>query len=251
MQFALSSLWKKTKGAKAVNFFGCFTPPSRDDPLVRHLQNHGYEVKHLALCKTFSEHVAMGDSALNLVTHPTALPAAEKLDMPHLYIPVCYDGTELAAQYDAVCAALGIPRLTPENPDFSPLVGRHIVIDDGATWRPYSLAQRLLSEGIPVTRIFTDAPAPAEGAAAKILRGGVDIVPNTPQATDDMPRFADKTALAVGCHAAYMAGTDYYLPLIAFGGDGRLPQLAKQLAQAARTPKPPAGRFELARGCCL
>ncbi|MPN16494.1 hypothetical protein SDC9_163838 [bioreactor metagenome] len=108
-----------------------------------------------------------------------------------------------------------------------------------------------MSEGIPVTRIFADAPPPPEQAAAKILAGFVDIVPNTPQATSDMPRFADPSALAVGCHAAYMANTNYYLPIIAFGGDGRLPQLANQLVQAALTPKPPAGRFELARGCCL
>jgi len=251
MQHALSSLWQTHFATKAVNFFGCFTPPDPCDPLVRHLQIHGYEVKHLALCKTFAEHVAMGDSALNLVTHPTALPAAKALNMPYLYIPVCYDDAELAAQYEAVCAALDIPLLTPEKPDFSTLAGRRIVIDEGATWRPYSLAQRLLSEGAVVTRIFSDAPPPPEQAAAKILSGFVETVPNTPQATADMPRFSDKAALAVGCHAAYMTGTHYVLPLIAFGGDGRLPQLAGQLAQAALAPHPAAERFELARGCCL
>lgn len=251
MQFALSSLWKKAKIEKAVNFFGCFTPPHPDDPLVLHLQNHGYEVRHLALCKTFSEHVAMGDSALNLVTHPTALPAAKELDIPYLYMPVCYDDAELAAQYEAVCAALELPLLTPEAPDFSPLAGWRIVIDDGATWRPFSLAKRLLSEGIAVTRIFADAPAPPEQAVAKILTGFVDIVPNTPQAVADMPRFADPSALAVGCHAAYMTDTNYYLPLIAFGGDGRLPLLARQLTQAAAAQRPSPERFDLARGCCL
>lgn len=251
MQLALSSLWKKAKEAKAVNFFGCFTPPHPDDPLVLHLESYGYEVKHLATCKTFSEHVAMGDSVLNLVTHPTALPAAKALDIPYLYIPVCYDDIELSAQYEAVCAALGVPRLTTEKSDFSALVGRRIVIDDGATWRPWSLAQRLLAEGAAVTRIFADVPAPAEGAAAKILQGFVDIVPNTPQAVADMPRFADPSALAVGCHAAYMTDTNFYLPLIAFGRDGRLPLLARQLAQAAITPRPAAERFDLARGCCL
>ncbi|HWP80823.1 MAG TPA: hypothetical protein VN446_09305, partial [Candidatus Acidoferrum sp.] len=251
MQFALSSLWERTRRAKAVNFFGCFTPPGSDDPLPRHLQAHGYEVRHLACCKTFSQYVAMGESALNLVTYPTALPAAKALDMPYVYMPVCYDDAELAAQYGAVCEALDIPLPAPEKPDFSPLAGRRVVIDDGATWRPFSLAKRLLSEGVTVTRIFADAPMPLERAAADSLAGLAQIVPNTPQAMADMSRFADPAALAIGCHAAYMADTNCYLPLIALGGDGRLPQLAKQLAQAAAAPKPPAGRFDLARGCCL
>jgi hypothetical protein len=251
MQFALSSLWRQTKKVKAVNFFGCFTPPHPEDPLVRHLESRGYEVKHLALCKTFSQHVEMGNSVLNLVTHPSALPAAKALDMPYIYIPICYDDAELTAQYEAVCAALDIPLLTPQKPDFSPLVGRHIVLDDGATWRPFSLAQRLMAEGAAVTRIFADAPPPAEQAAAKNLCGFVDTVLSTPQAMAGMQAYTDRTALAVGCHAAYMTGTNYFLPLIAFGGDGRLPLLAGQLAQAAATPRPAAERFELARGCCL
>ncbi|HWQ50534.1 MAG TPA: hypothetical protein VN369_01920, partial [Terriglobales bacterium] len=120
-----------------------------------------------------------------------------------------------------------------------------------ATWRPFSLAKRLLSEGVTVTRIFADAPPPLERAAADSLEGLAQIVPNTPQAATDMPRYADPSALAVGCHAAYMADTNYFLPLIAFGGDGRLPRLAEQLIQAAMTPKPAAERFVLARGCCL
>ncbi len=251
MQFALSSLWKKEAGAKSVNFFGCFTPPDLEDPLVCHLQSHGFAVQHLGCCKTFSEHVAMGESVLNLVTHPTALPAAKILDMPYLYMPVCYADDELAAQYEAVCMALELPLLTLEKSDFSPLVGRSIVIDDGATWRPFSLAERLIAEGATVTRIFADAPPPAEQAAAERLGGLVDIVPNTPQAAADMPRYADKEAFAVGCHAAYMTGTEHFLPLIAFGGDGRLPLLAGQLTQAVITPRPAAERFELARGCCL
>ncbi|MBR4206940.1 MAG: nitrogenase [Clostridia bacterium] len=199
------------------------------------LRENGFRHSEIQQAKTFSEYLELARAAFALTTQPAAIPAgkmlAEKHGMKHLHLPFSFDADEIEAQYEKLCAALGIPV-----PDWSQnraeceaamreakrVIGDvPVVIDYTAFSRPLSLARLLLKHGFRVKRIYADSFTGEEKEDFEALKHEAPqlmIWPTVHPSMRVMPRDGDPRTLAVGQKAAYFTSSPHFVNVVENGG---------------------------------
>ncbi len=269
MHKEICSLFEKARKDKAVNVIGSFLPPKRDGELAAYLKENGYTVRHAYSCKSYYGLKAMGNSALNLVVHDSALPAAKelytRLSQPYVSLVTGDIFRDMPEKYGEVCSLLGLPAPDTDamvretsrvlDAEAKRLRGRSIVIDDGATSRPYSLARTLIEHGFNVKRLFCCGCPRTEADALAALSEDMEIIsgdaPSLHSAYAEK-RYFDSEAVAIGETAAYLSDTRHFItPLVFDGAFGYsyLADTARGLGAAADNERPLTDILETARGC--
>lgn len=167
-QSIYSLLETRKKRPDSVNLMGYFAPLSSGSELRMLLQQIGVrKIREVSSCADFNEFLDMAEANFNLVLNPEARPAAqdlqERLGIPSIELTRLYQVDRIAAQYDALAAALGVSfsydtyrdkaresmkRFRSAYPDAVFSVGEAINAD------PFELALALVRYGFKVKEIF-------------------------------------------------------------------------------------------------
>lgn len=223
MHTLLSSLLQRTEAERAVNVLGSFTPPEEGQELFEHLKAHGFEIRHAYRCLSFDEFCAMGNSRLNLVLHPSAIPAAralkERLDMPWVDLTIVQDEETLRDAYRAVCAQLDISDVDLTGVQAGcmaalvqlkdALKARPLRLDDGYARRCDLLAEALIKGGVPVEHLF--ASGLSEESVRALEERGVQVSGSDEiTCAFDAGQYARAQAVCAGDYAAWVSGSRHY-----------------------------------------
>ena len=76
---AVAGLFEKTGSERNALWLGHYLRPDKDDPLVCRLSEHGIKSHHLLDCTSLDDVKLCGNSLVNIVASPVALPAARSL----------------------------------------------------------------------------------------------------------------------------------------------------------------------------
>ena len=167
-QSIYSLLEKVPRKPDSVNFLGYFAPLDDRSELRTLLRQIGVKkIREVSACGSYGEFMSMGEANFNLVLNPEARPAAqdlqERLGIPSIELTRLYQIDRIAAQYDALAAALGVEwdyapfrekakesmkRFRAAFPNASFSVGEAVNAD------PFELALALVRYGLEVREIF-------------------------------------------------------------------------------------------------
>ena len=167
-QSIYSLLEPMPKKATSVNILGYFAPVDESCELRDLLIKAGIrKIREVSSCESYSEFLNMAEANFNLVLNPEARLAAqdleERLGMPSIELTRVYQIDRIAAQYDALGAALGVrfsyetyrnearesmKRFRDAYPDAVFSVGEAVNAD------PFELALALVRYGFTVREIF-------------------------------------------------------------------------------------------------
>lgn len=218
----------------AVNLIGSNRPLHQGNELYEILGQNGFALRHISQCRTLADYQTMAESRLDLVISPMGRAAAEDLrgrvSIPYQFHPLTFDHGEIDAAITSICQALGIPV-----PDLAPyraaciekvqktaeaLKGIPIVLDGGASLRPFSLARFLIENGFSVKSLYADACPPFEAAALSWLDDHAPNLELLPLEGDAAPRMRRELphAIAIGQRSAYQNSTGHLVNLIADNG---------------------------------
>ena len=134
------------------------------------LKNAEYKIKHVGQCSSFDDFMSMQQSKLNLVLHPCAKMAAERMEelakIPYQLAFNTYDPDEIETYYNSLEQNLNIRladfteykqnaieaiKQTQKIIDNTP-----VAIDYQSVLKPFSLAKVLVEYGFNVKAIFCD-----------------------------------------------------------------------------------------------
>lgn len=244
------------KNPKSVNIVGNDRPTDEDSQLVKLIRGSGFTLRDICLCRDYDEYLQMAESALNIAYTPTGKNAAEslleRLGIPYLYLPVCFERESILQNYASLCEKLGIAV-----PDFSDeisaaekaledtrkLVGDvSVAIDFTAVTRPFELAKVLCEHGFNVKYIIADGVG-EEGDSfdwLKINRPELEIYAAANVNILHMHEETHEPVLAVGQKAAYYFATDNFVNIVMNGGYygfSGIKKLAELMADAYTTAK--------------
>lgn len=265
MQKLFGGAFERTGADRAVNVLGSFTPPEEGQELLDHLRAHGYEARHVYRCETLDQLRKMGNSALNLVVHPSAVPAARdlqaRLSMPWVDLTAISDEAALIAAYDAACRALNLPPVNVKdakarcmdalNALKGALNGRPLRIDDGYARRCDLLAGFLAKNGLPVETLFASGLSDETRAAL----AGLDVrveESDAPECAFAADQFHNPEAVCAGDYAAWASGSRHYAIGLTFSsrfGFGGLTSALCDLMQACRAERPMDEMRHCGTGC--
>ena len=225
--------------------------------LVTQLRQNGWEILEIQRTHTYAEYQTLAGAALCMTNQPGAIPGGKLLEdrfgMPHLHLPVSFDYDEIAANWQRLGEAAGIPV-----PDFASEIDKceaaltrakasigdaPVEIDYTVTSRPLSLARMLLSHGFRVTKVYLDGISGEEQDDFLALQKTCPDLLLSPTVDPVMrvrPRETEETTLAVGQKAAYFTGTDRFVNLVengGFWGYHAVHGMAELMREAWETPK--------------
>ena len=167
-QSIYSLLAPMKKKPSSVNLMGYFAPVSEDSELRGLLRQVGVKtIREVSACQDYDDFQSMAEANFNLVLNPEARPAAqdleERLGIASIELTRLYQVDRIAAQYDALGAALGVTfdyeadrekakssmkRFRTAFPDAVFSVGEAINAD------PFELSLALVRYGFAVKEIF-------------------------------------------------------------------------------------------------
>ncbi len=167
-QSIYSLLEPVAKKADSVNIMGYFAPLDSSCELRDLLRSIGVrKIREVSACEDYRDFLQMAEANFNLILNPEARPAAqdleEKLGTASIELTRLYQIDRIAAQYDALGAALGVrfsydeymdkakesmKRFRAEYPDAEFSVGEALNAD------PFELALALIRYGFAVREIF-------------------------------------------------------------------------------------------------
>ena len=112
-QSIYSLLAPMNKKPDSVNIMGYFAPVSGDSELRDLLRQIGVRsIREVSSCRDYDDFLSMAEANFNLVLNPEARPAAqdlqERLGTASIELTRLYQVDRIAAQYDALGAALGV-----------------------------------------------------------------------------------------------------------------------------------------------
>jgi nitrogenase molybdenum-cofactor synthesis protein NifE len=159
---------KNTTDKKAINVLGTYLPLSEDSELYNVLRAAGFEkIYQIQTCKGLEELKNMANSGLNLVIHFRANLLAKKLEkigMPYIFCPVCYDPEEVIKQYQRLEEVLGKKlnyeelQITIPSEVLKLIEGKKVAVGCSVVGSPYELARALTKFGAKVVAIFDRHP---------------------------------------------------------------------------------------------
>ena len=167
-QSIYSLLEPVAKKADSVNIMGFFAPLDSSCELRDLLRSIGVKkIREVSTCEDYNDFLKMAEANFNLILNPEARPAAqdleEKLGTASIELTRLYQIDRIAAQYDALGAALGVrfsydqymetakesmKRFRSAYPDAEFSVGEALNAD------PFELALALVRYGFAVREIF-------------------------------------------------------------------------------------------------
>ncbi|CAB1250281.1 putative Nitrogenase [Clostridiaceae bacterium BL-3] len=231
-----SPLRSVQKNKKYVNIIGNDRPTDESSEFVSLIRGAGFEIRDIALCKTYGDYLKMAESAVNITYLPAAFAAGEelcqRLGQNYLYLPLSYSYKEIMENYRKLSNVLEI-----KMPDFSDAMDRAdkalkdayriignipIAIDYTSTPRPLGLARLLVEHDFAVKKVYVDSFLDEDG------RDFVWLKENKPElvlssTVHPKMRFAahgshDEKVLAIGQKAAYFNETGHFVNIVAGGG---------------------------------
>jgi nitrogenase molybdenum-cofactor synthesis protein NifE len=112
-QSIYSLLAPMKKKPSSVNLMGYFAPVSEESELRGLLRQIGVRtIREVSACQDYDDFLSMAEANFNLVLNPEARPAAqdleEKLGIASIELTRLYQVDRIAAQYNALGAALGV-----------------------------------------------------------------------------------------------------------------------------------------------
>ncbi len=236
---------------------GCVFSTDTTAELRSVLSSAGWKLREITDCASYKDYLALSDASLCITSLPAAKAAgdalADKLSVPHLYLPLTYDPGEIEASLIRLAAEIGAP-----TPDFMTaeaaaekalekarvrIGDTPISIDYTATPRPLGLARLLLEHGFCVESVYADSFTGEEKEAFDVLSRdypALRLYPTVHPAMRVTPRSAETPVLCIGQKAAYFTGSDRFVNTVEGGGhrdfDG-IVQLCHALCEANETPK--------------
>lgn len=241
---------------RSVGIIGCDRATDEDSELVRIIRDKGFTLRDINLCKTYDEYLQLGENALNISYLPTAYAGTRELcsrtGAKHLHLPNSFDPVIIRANYDLLCAALGIdaPDLLTEEKRAGAaldraretLGGMPVAIDFTAVTRPFELALMLARKGFNVRYLIADAIG-EDAEAFEQLRSEYPDIELYSSVNVNMISAADsdhEPVLAIGQKAAWYFASDNFVDLVSNGGlygFAGITKLASLIEDAYRTPK--------------
>jgi hypothetical protein len=265
------------KDPKSVNIIGSSFTLDRESELVQMLENGGYTVRDLTLCRTYEDYQKMASSTLNIwnwvMGMETCRDLEERLGQPSLHMPYPWTYKEIRKQLTELSQKTGTPLPDLDDLQISSntslqraleqIGDTEIQIDGVAVMLPFQLAELLLDRGFHVTKVYADAVMPEDRAAFQriaekypdvIVSAMVNFRLRVRQREDEARAESDHhRILAIGQRSAYFAGTPYWVDLIQnngwYGFTG-ICRLSDAMIDAYGQPKDTATQIQIkARGC--
>lgn len=228
-----SFLEKKETNLKKINFIGSNLPLWKESELYTWLSS-SFEVWDLYRCKSFEDYLDMAEARLNIYYEPLAQKAVQdleqRLDIPSQYLTFSFNEEELDNNYQELSQSLNIacPDFEKEKmearcafQELKKVIGNTpIAIDYTFTFRPTSLARRLLEEGLNVTTLYVDVFVGDDQKDFEWIQTNYPHIKIRPTNQPGM-RFIheeNEKVLAIGQKAAYFEATDHFVNVAESGG---------------------------------
>lgn len=274
-----AALHPREKDPKSVNIIGASFVLDRESELVRMLEDGGFTVRDLPLCRTYEEFQEMASSSLNIWNWVMGMESCrdmeERLNIPQLHMPCPWTYAEIRRQLTELHDVTGAPL-----PDFDALEQRaeeslaeahkiigdtEIRLDGVSAMLPFQLAELLLDHGFNVTEVYADAVmAEDKDAFRRLAENHPDLKVSAMinfrlrmrprDAAEAVPADADGCQLlAIGQRTAYFTDTPNFVDMIQnngwYGYTG-ICRLADAMTDAFLNPKDGAAMIQIkARGC--
>lgn len=236
-----SLLKPRQERRRTVNVVGSNVTFDPGCDLKQILGAKGYRVNHISDCHTFEEFQEMAGAALNIVTSPIALKAAQEMEkrlgIPWIQGFVNYSPEDITDFYRELGERLGEELLPLTDPfreraeekirQAREIIGEYpIAVDYQAVLKPFSLALMLVGRGFRVEMIASDSAAPHEQESLRRLaKEAPDLLVENPMNHDAVkfPHQGERY-LCIGFDCGYMTGSDKVLNLMEdeglYGFDG-------------------------------
>jgi nitrogenase molybdenum-cofactor synthesis protein NifE len=218
-----------------VNFVGGFVGLPQDCEMRAFLQAAGVcEVRSLVESPDFDSYSRMAASQLDIavtsLAQGTCQGLEERLGIPWMYWPACYDVGEIAARYEALLERLGLCRkdeaaqtcsrmleearteaLAATQEALDVIGDTPLVVDTSASMMPFSLALALLKAGFNVVSVFSlHSKGNDEEARARLEREHPDICVVTKQGIEAMEGLGlPRECISLGRDAAFLLRAEH------------------------------------------
>ncbi|MCR4821546.1 MAG: nitrogenase component 1 [Treponema sp.] len=221
LQLSMYSLFNKNlPKLNQINMIGNNAYIKKDCELYSLMESADYKICHVGLCQEFEEFLEMQKSKLNLILHPCAKMAAQKMEreagIPFQMGLNTYDPEEIEGYYHQLEENLGI-----KLPDFSEkkkkaieaikktkeVLGDYpVVLDYQSVLKPFSLAKVLVEYGFNVKMIFCDGVLEFEKEKCQWLLEKIPDLKIIPALHPDGIKFENKLeeCLCIGFTGGYL-----------------------------------------------
>ena len=213
-----------------INMIGNNAYVDQKCELYELLKNEGYAVKHVGRCSDFDDFMSMQQSRLNLVLHPCAKMAAERMknlaDIPFQIAFNTYDLDEIETNYRSLEENLGIKfkdfSTYKENAQKaiahakSVVKDAPVVVDYQSVLKPFSLAKVLVQNGFNLKMIFCDGVSEFEKEKCEWLLQNVPDLKIIPALHPDSIKFENKMpeCLCIGFSGGYLTKSKHVVDLM-------------------------------------
>lgn len=194
------------------------------------LKEAGYQIKHVGRCSSFEDYMSMQQSKLNLVLHPCAKMAAERMQelagIPFQLSFNTYDPDEIETYYRSLEEKLDIEmsyfndakeKAIQAIKHAKEIVGdAPVVIDYQSVLKPFSLAKVLVEYGFNVKMIFCDGVAEFEKPKCEWLLEKVPDIQILSAVHPDSVKFEHKMpdCLCIGFSGGYLTKSVHVVDLM-------------------------------------
>lgn len=209
------------KHDRFINLVGNFEQIPSESEWEDFLAYAGWEgIRHLDLCKTYAEYLAMADSELTIslshIGDMAAMDMTTRLGIPHLIWHASYDLNTVADRYRELFSLSKIsdeilrPYINQTRQEIHDtqkcLEGRLIAVDSSASRRPFSLACTLLDYGFKVFVVFAlHQKDPDKEAREKLSKKYPEVVVITHEAHEAITGYDINTeCISIGKDAAFL-----------------------------------------------
>ena len=210
------------EGTDSVNLIGSDTAPREGSEIYCFLENEGYKLRHLTLCRDYDDFLQMGSARLNIVTAAKGLQACRDMssDIPFIRFLPSYSVKEVSEQYGVLARELDIGICCDDHIDrvmetirrtVSKVGGLKIAVGSSATERPFHLARCLKEYGFNVVSVYHSGTDP-EREDRSWLEANIDGFQSFDCSGPAMSGRIGKCSeadLAVGFNAGYFTNAKY------------------------------------------
>lgn len=220
---------------KQITYLGSDFSPDEESDFVRLLSKADMHVSCLADCQTTDDYFRLAAGRYIISAYPSGRVGAEhtanRLGIPHLYLPMSFDYEENEKNLKKLAYALSIPCLNIDDEitrceqelerTKEVLQNAPVEIDCKAHPRPLGLAKLLLDHGINVTTVYLDAVSNEEEGDFNWLQkhyGDLILISASQTLNRVLPRGSETKTLAIGPLAAWYADTPYFVNIVQGGG---------------------------------
>lgn len=231
LQLSMYSLFTENlPKVNQINMIGNNAYIKKECELYSLMEKSGYRICHVGLCQEFNDFLEMQKSKLNLILHPCAKMAAQKMEklagIPFQLALNTYDPEEIESYYHKLEEKLEI-----KLEDFSEnkkkaieaikktkeTLGNYpVVVDYQSVLKPFSLAKVLVEYGFNVKMIFCDDLLEFEKEKCQWLIDKVPDIKIIPALHPDGIKFENKLeeSVCIGLSGGYLTKSIHVVDLM-------------------------------------